>query len=205
MNIDKDLIKDMEYDPSRDRYIGKDGSELKVTPYSDGRGYKIDYYKQSTYGGTIHDSVHIKSDLNEKWTRTDNDRTNENKSTTSGTGCYLTTACMRHFAEEFDDNCNELMTLRWFRDTFVSQEDIAHYYEVAPSIVEAINKVPGCEEIYNYIYENVIDTCVKAIEQGDYEFAYNRYKNSILAFEEEYVAPSPEKGKIKIPSRPSFS
>ncbi len=198
MNIDKDLIKDMEYDSSRDRFIGKDGSELKITPYSDGTGYKIDYYSQSTYGGTIHDSVHIKSDLNENWTRTDNDRTNETKSNSSGTGCYLTTACMQYYAENFDDNCYELTKLRWFRDTFVSKEDIAHYYEIAPSIVESINKTSGCEKIYNYIYENVIDVCVKAIEQGDYEFAYNRYKSSILAFEKEYVKQSLEKGKRKV-------
>ena len=40
----KEKIKDMEYDLRRDRYIGKDGSEFKVTPYSDGTGYKMDYY-----------------------------------------------------------------------------------------------------------------------------------------------------------------
>ncbi|MBR2840860.1 MAG: hypothetical protein IKF01_03205 [Bacilli bacterium] len=203
MDIDKSIIKDMEYDPSRDRYIGKDGSELKVTPYSDGTGYKIDYYRQTTYGGTVHDSTHVKTDLNEKWTRTDNDRSSGSQSKSSGTGCYLTTACMQHYAEEFDDNCYELTTLRWFRDTFVTEEDIAHYYEIAPSIVEAINKIPGCEKIYNYIYENVIDECVKAIEQGDYKFAYNRYKNSILAFEEEYVTPSLKKGKSKVLPMPS--
>ena len=29
-SFDYDKIKDMEYDPDRGRYIGKDGSELKV-------------------------------------------------------------------------------------------------------------------------------------------------------------------------------
>ena len=111
---------------------------------------------------------------------------------------------MQHFMEEFDDDCYELNTLRWFRDTFVSEEDIEHYYEVAPSIVEAISKISGCEEIYNYIYENVIDECVKAIEKGDYEFAYNRYKNSILIFEEEYVKSSLEK-KNKILAKQYFA
>ena len=105
---------------------------------------------------------------------------------------------MRHYVEEFDDNCYELTTLRWFRDTFVSEEDIAHYYEIAPSIVGAINKIPGCEKVYEYIYDNVIAACVKAIEKGDYEFAYNRYKNSILTFEDEYVNPSLETGKSKV-------
>ena len=34
-NFDYDRIKGMEYDPERKRYIGKDGSEFKVTPYKD--------------------------------------------------------------------------------------------------------------------------------------------------------------------------
>jgi len=44
---------------------------------------------------------------------------------------------------------------------------------------------------------NVIDTCVKAIEIGDYEFAYNRYKNSMLVFEEEYAGKQIYKNSLK--------
>lgn len=40
--FDYDKIKDMEYDPDRGRFVGKDGSEFKSTPYSDGSGYKYD-------------------------------------------------------------------------------------------------------------------------------------------------------------------
>ena len=54
-NIDKDKIKDMEYDTSRGCYVGKDVSELKVTPYGNGSGYKIDYYSSSPYGNAPHD------------------------------------------------------------------------------------------------------------------------------------------------------
>ena len=43
-NFDADKIKDMEYDPSRGRYVAKDGREFKSTPYSNGTGYKYDYY-----------------------------------------------------------------------------------------------------------------------------------------------------------------
>lgn len=52
------LIRNMRYDTDRKRYIGDDGSELKITPYSDATGYKIDYYKSSTYGNASHDSEH---------------------------------------------------------------------------------------------------------------------------------------------------
>lgn len=188
-NFDYDKIKDMEYDPIRNCYVGKDGSEFKSTPYSDGRGYKYDYYDKSPYGNADHSSTHIKSDLNENWNRTDNDRSGGNNSQThsSGSGCYLTTACMRKYLNNFDDNCYELTVLRWFRDNFVSKEDIDHYYEVAPTIVEAINKDKNSNIVYDYIYDNVVEVCVEAIENGNYEFAYNRYKSSILSLERFYL------------------
>ena len=187
----------MEYDPSRDRYIGKDGSELKVTPYSDGTGYKIDYYRQTTYGGTVHDSTHIKTDLNENWTRTDNDRSSGSQSKSSGTGCYLTTACMQHYAEEFDDNCYELTMLRWFRDKFVSKEDKEHYYITAPIIVEALDNIPDNEDIYEHIYQNIILKCIDDIKLVDYESAYARYKNMVLTLEEQFAIPTLEQRLVK--------
>lgn len=183
----KEKIKDMEYDPRRERYIGKDGSEFKVTPYSDGSGYKMDYYGSTTYNNEIHDSVHGKTDLNENWTRTANDRENGIQEKSSGSGCFLTTACMKHMKEDFDDNCYELDILRWFRDKFVSKEDKKEYYEKAPRIVSKINEEDNCNEIYNNIYENVIAICVKAIEYGKYDFAYETYKKCVLDLEENYV------------------
>ena len=173
-----------------------DDKEIKVTPYSNGNGAKIDIYSPSAKENP-HDSIHIKIN-----TETGSGKIIEKESGSSreetDTQCYLTTACMKHFSSEFDDNCYELSTLRWFRDKFVSKEDIDHYYEIAPSIVEAINKISSKDEIYNYIYENIINVCVKAIEQGEYEFAYNRYKNSVLTLEEEYADPLLKKGTGKV-------
>lgn len=93
---------------------------------------------------------------------------------------------MRHFKENFDDNCYELQVLRWFRDNFVSERNKEYYYEMAPIIVENIEKIDGNNKIYKYIYENVIDASVKAIEKGDYESAYNRYKSSVVALAEQF-------------------
>ena len=47
-------------------------------------------------------------------------------------------------------------------EKYVSKEDIEHYYEVAPIIVEAINKEEKA---------NIVDYCVEQIEQGNYEAA----------------------------------
>ena len=110
-----------------------------------------------------------------------------NKKENNNEDCYITTACIKHLKEYFDDNCYELKTLRWFRDNFVSKEDINHYYEIAPKIVENINKQEDKELIYNDIYEYIIKICVQAINHEDYDFAYTRYKNNILRLEKEYV------------------
>jgi hypothetical protein len=88
--------------------------------------------------------------------------------------------------------------LRWFRDNFVSKEDIEHYYEVAPIIVSAINESENNNEIFNFIYENVVSECVTAIKKGDYDFAYNKYKNSVLTLEEQFARPKLEEKLVKV-------
>ena len=197
-NFDYDKIKDMEYDPNRGCYEEKNGEEFRVTPYSDGSGYKYDYYDKSPYGNAPHNSTHVKSDLNENWKRVDNDRDNGTQEKSSGSGCYLTTACMNHLQEKFNDNCTELMILRWFRDNFVDKTDIKHYYNVAPIIVDKINSLPNNKKIYEWIYNNVVNPCVNAIKQKNYEFAYTRYKNSILALEEKFISPELKNSNNKV-------
>ena len=58
-NFDYDKIKDMEYDVSRKCYVGKNGEEFHVTPYSDGSGYKYDYYDRSPYGNAPHNITQL--------------------------------------------------------------------------------------------------------------------------------------------------
>lgn len=108
---------------------------------------------------------------------------------------------MRHFQENFDDNCYELTVLRWFRNNFVSQDDIDHYYKTAPIIVEAINQEENNNIIYDYIYDNVVDYCVMQIENGNYEDAYNRYKDSIICFERQFAKPLLEQKFVKVLKR----
>lgn len=94
-------------------------------------------------------------------------------------GCYLTGACMHHYQSNFNDNCHELQILRWFRDNKVSLIDKLYYYKVAPSIVKSIEDSPIKEKIYHYIYKQVINPCVLAIENGNYKFAYRKYKENV--------------------------
>ena len=75
--------------------------EIKVTPYSNGKGAKIDVYSPSSRV-VPHDTAHIKVSDGKKVeivTKVDG-----KKESTSGQ-CYLTSACMKHFQDDFDDNC----------------------------------------------------------------------------------------------------
>ena len=132
------------------------------------------------------ESIHIKYNGEKKGTLVT--KTGDNPTETADISCFLTTACMRYMQENFDDNCYELIVLRWFRDNFVSTDDKKHYYDVAPKIVEAIGKEIDSNLIYNYIYDNVVDYCVTQIENGNYNEAYKRYKDSIQLLEKYYIS-----------------
>ncbi len=174
-------------------YVNNEGVEIKASTSSSGKD-KIDIYDRCA-ADPDHKSIHINFDSDSgKGTITD---TTSGKAETTNIGCYLTTACMKHFNTLFDDNCYELTVLRWFRDNYVSKEDIEHYYTTAPIIVESINNEKENDIIYNYIYDNIVDVCVSAIEKGNYEFAYNRYKSSILSLEETFAKPVLQNRLIK--------
>ena len=164
-----------------------------TTPNSDKYDAKIDVYTSDPRGP--HESIHIAVDSDSKSAHII-DTTNGSTEHTD-IKCYLTTACMRHFQNQFDDNCYELTVLRWFRDNFVSKEDKEHYYEIAPIIVETINKEEQSGIIYDCIYDNIVDYCVEQIEQGHYDKAYSRYKNSVLTLEEQFARPLLEKRLVK--------
>ena len=176
-------------------YTNDEGVEIRTSTDKYGKEH-IDIYDSCPAENSDHGSIHINYD-SDTGKGTIVDTTDGDKETTD-IQCYLTTACMRHLMDKFDDNCYELTVLRWFRDNFVSKEDIEHYYEVAPIIVETINKEEKSDVIYNYIYDNIVYYCVEQIEQGNYDKAYNRYKNSVLTLEEQFAKPYLQQRFIKV-------
>ena len=170
-----------------------DDGRLIYTSYE--KSGSVNRYEETADGGHTHEYWKDKDDYNagkEPDQARHESNSKDNPSTgevQSNGGCYLTSACMEHFKNEFDDNCYELTVLRWFRDNFVTKKDVKHYYKVAPSIVEEINKEEKSSIIYDYIYDNVVDYCIYEIEKGNYINAYKRYKESILSLEEHYIRP----------------
>ena len=175
-------------------YVNDKGVTIKINTDKNGNDHI------SFYGGKVdkpHDAAHVNINYDkESWSSTTHSP--DKSDTNSGSGrCYLTSACRKYFHENFDDNCYELTVLRGFRDNFVSKEDIEHYYEVAPIIVESINNEEKSDIIYNYIYDNIVDYCVVQIEQGNYDKAYSRYKSSVLTLEEQFTKPSLQQKFVK--------
>lgn len=175
-------------------YVNDEGVTIKINTDRNGKDHI------SFYDGDVdkdHDAVHVNVDYdNNSWTSTTHSADKSDTEHSSG-GCYLTSACMKHMQEDFNDSCEELTILRWFRDNFVSKEDIEHYYEIAPIIVEVIDSIENNNSIYDYIYENIVSTCVNAIKHENYEFAYNRYKNGVLTLEEQFARPTLEQRLTK--------
>lgn len=167
-------------------YVNKKGVAIKITTDKKGNDHI------SFYGGKIdkpHDAAHVNINYDKKtWSSTTHGPDKSDTSSGSG-GCYLTSACMQYLQQNFDDKCYELSVLRWFRDNFVTKEDINHYYEVAPIIVENINEDKNANAVYNYIYDNIVAYCVEQIKQGNYKAAYDRYKSSVIVLEEKFVKP----------------
>ena len=80
--------------------------------------------------------------------------------------------------------------LRAFRDGVLArrpggQEEIARYYQIAPGIVATINQQEDAAQIWNRVYEELVEPCVRMIHEGKDEEAYRLYKAYALSLSDE--------------------
>ena len=111
-------------------------------------------------------------------------------SSSSGSGCYLTSACVE--AKGLADDCRELTVLRSFRDEWLAKQPngqavINEYYHTAPAIVAAIHARPDCKQILDSLYNELVLPCVKMIEEGAYENTYALYREMVIHLKENYL------------------
>ena len=109
---------------------------------------------------------------------------------TSG-GCFLTSACVD--AQGLSDDCEELTTLRVFRDSYIKslpqgKYELCKYYHTAPTIVAKIRALPNATEVFNSIYNELVLPCVKLIHAGNNEAAYKKYRDYVKTLQEQYIA-----------------
>ncbi|MEM2089758.1 MAG: CFI-box-CTERM domain-containing protein [Candidatus Pacearchaeota archaeon] len=110
-------------------------------------------------------------------------------SSSSGSICYLTTACVRSM--NLPDDCLELNVLRHFRDKILMQEPrgkkaVREYYRIAPEIVQAIEERDKAREIWQGIYRD-IKYAISLIFLGDFEGAFKHYQQMTLKLRRQYL------------------
>ncbi len=108
----------------------------------------------------------------------------------SSSDCFLTTACV--VAKNLPDDCYELKTLRAFRDSYIKglangEEIIKEYYDIAPKIIDAIEKEPNADCIFKKLFEELVQPCVHYIEQRHNEKAHALYEKTVLKLKEKYL------------------
>ena len=116
-------------------------------------------------------------------------RTLESSGYSSGSSCFLTTACVEFLGKP--DDCYELTTLRRFRDGYLKKRDggealVAQYYAIAPKIVDKINQLPSREEYYKRIYDKIV-ACITCIEADDNDGALAIYKEMVVVLQKELL------------------
>lgn len=106
----------------------------------------------------------------------------DRKPSSSSDGCYLTSACVE--AMGLADDCEELTTLRTFRDGWLALQpcgkcEIAEYYATAPQIVNRIHQSGESKSVLHNLYASLVLPCVSDIKAGLYEKAHARYRATV--------------------------
>lgn len=100
-------------------------------------------------------------------------------------GCFLSTAACQF--KGLPDDCQELETLRAFRDSYLlnspeGEAMVAHYYSVAPPIAELLTEPAELEQVWQ-----VMCRCVAAIDSGHHEQATKEYSAMVTSLEKRLL------------------
>lgn len=104
--------------------------------------------------------------------------------------CFISTACV--MARGLSDDCDELQTLRKYRDWLVVNragfaEIVSEYYQCAPRIVECIESEPNKSEIYEKLYVELVLTCVTMLNDHKIDCAIERYLSVYEELKQKYL------------------
>jgi TPR repeat protein len=107
-------------------------------------------------------------------------------------GCFITTAVCDSLNKP--DDCDELMTMRWYRDKIQSEDKdmavlIREYYRVAPMVVKEINRSTEAKTIYKEIWEKSISGIYQNIKQKEYWKAALQYMDMLIGLCKQYNIP----------------
>lgn len=105
--------------------------------------------------------------------------------------CYITTAACE--SQGRADNCYELTLLRDYRDSYLLATDegaelVQEYYNIAPTIVNRINRQENAKAIYDEIWNAYLTPCIRLIEEGEQEACKERYMDMVYVLKGRYMA-----------------
>ncbi len=105
--------------------------------------------------------------------------------------CYVTTAVCLSIGKSED--CSEIRILKEYRDGYLSHESdgkelIEEYYDIAPTIVNRINKQSNASETYREIYKNYISPCIELISEDRMQDCKELYVRMMRTLQQEYMA-----------------
>lgn len=104
--------------------------------------------------------------------------------------CYITTAVCESLGKS--DDCYELNVFRNYRDTYLAKqpdgmEIINKYYDIAPTIVNRVNKMPNRNDIYHSIWKEYLKPCITLIEEEKNEDCKQVYSDMVHYLQQIFV------------------
>ncbi len=120
----------------------------------------------------------------------------ENSSYTS-VGCYITTIVVNILG--FADNCEELNTLRWFRQEIMAKDehyrDLLMQYDIlGPNLAHVISTLPNAYEIAVDLYKIYIRGCINYIKSEQFDYAVLLYSEMMQRLIANYMLSTPTIG-----------
>jgi hypothetical protein len=117
----------------------------------------------------------------------------EAKPLSTGSKCFLTTACVE--ALGLPDDCLELTVLRRFRDNWLRAHPggaatIEEYYRIAPLIIDALAREERSHELLLDLYQRLVRRSVALILAGQYEEAFAHYQQVVRELRARFLPPS---------------
>ncbi len=144
--------------------------------------------KDKGFSGTIVPNTYVRKKLKRNYVQGSENSVLEMRieEETQKCHCFLTTACVE--ARGLPDDCEELQVLRAFRDGYLRQRPggdalIAHYYAIAPGIVEAIQRRADAPVVFERIYA-WIRCVIGHIHRGEHEAALWTYAAMVVELSE---------------------
>ena len=104
--------------------------------------------------------------------------------------CYITTAVCASLGKP--DDCYELNLMRRYRDEYLvnqkgGEEIVAEYYDIAPTIVNRINRMENSEDVYADIWNHYLHPCVSMIESDNLEACRKIYTDMVYSLRRKYL------------------